>query len=590
MRLTEQFCEDMLAQAAGTAPVVGRGAETETVIEILCRRSKCCPALIGEPGVGKTAIVEGLAQRMAAGQVPDRLRGKRLLSLNMASLLAGTKYRGEFEERVRDVVAELRRSGNVILFIDELHTIVGAGSAEGAIDAANLLKPALGRGEIQIIGATTLSEYRRHIEKDAALARRFRTVTVREPSPEEAARMLRGLRPVLEAHHGLRISDEAIRAAVELSCRYLTDGFLPDKAVDLLDEGASRAYLRPGEGFCFSRRAERRTVTAADVAYCASKRTGIPVGDLTAPERARLRDLEDDLRRCVFGQDAAIRAVASAVRRGRLGLRDPKRPVASMLFTGPTGVGKTALCKALAQCVYGSGDALIRLDMSEYAERHTVSRLLGAPPGYIGHGEGGELTEKVRRRPYSVVLLDEIEKADRAVAGLLLQVLDEGVLTDAEGRKTDFRNTIIIMTSNLGASDAALGFAPVRQTGRRAPSLKTWFSPELLGRIDCVAPFAPLSATALTAVASAQISELCGRVKQSGVRVVCGAEVSAYLASRCDGQGGARQLRELLRDTVEDPLAALLLEDPALYGAEITLQGGGVSVRAQTPSRKPALP
>ena len=622
MKLTEQFCEDLVARARNMDPVIGRDRETETVMEILCRKQKCNPALIGEPGVGKTAIVEGLAQRMAAGLVPDRLRGKRLYSLNLASLLAGTKYRGEFEERVRDMVQEIRRSGNIILFIDELHSIVGAGSAEGAIDAANLLKPALSRGDLQVIGATTLEEYRKYIEKDAALERRFRPVTVREPSAEEAERILRALRPGLERHHGLAIGNDAIRAAVELSCRYLTEHFLPDKAVDLLDEGASRAAMRhlffDGGAWETERkdlskqldaaiRAERfeeaetiRTrlqtvmtlssrrpavcaeVTARDIAETVSLRTGIPVGKLTATERSRMLELEDALRSRVVGQEAAVRAVAAAIRRSRTGLRDEKRPVATMLFTGPSGVGKTELCKALAETVYGRSDALVRLDMSEYMERHAVSRLLGAPPGYVGHGEGGLLTEKVRKMPYCVVLLDEIEKAHRDVCGILLQIMDDGRLTDSVGRKVDFRNTIVIMTSNLGTRSVSVGFEKSASVGRDSACLKEWFSPEFMGRVDCVAAFRPLEKATLASVAAMQLKALSVRTEKAGIHIETAEELCAYLASRCGSDGGARQLRRLMQEEVETPLAELLLSQPEVGGVALRVTERGISAQPLT--------
>ena len=609
MKLAEQFCEDMLACAQAASPVIGRERELRTVMEVLCRQRKNNPALIGEPGVGKTAIVEGLAQRMAAGNVPEPLRGKRLLSLSLASLLAGTKYRGEFEERVRDVVFEIRRAGNVILFIDELHTICGAGAAEGAIDAANLLKPALSRGEIQIIGATTREEYRRYIEKDAALERRFRAVPVPEPSPQETECILSGLRPGMERHHRVRISQDAVRAAVALSCRYLTGQFLPDKAVDLLDESAARVRMQAEEGRAPSAETRRRLlaaalgeamqygrfedaerlreelknllteqslcpeVTQAEIAAAVAARTGVPVGMISEPERQKMRELEDRLRARVLGQDEAVRAVASAIRRGRTGLRDPNHPIASMLFMGPTGVGKTELCKAIAEQVYGSASALIRLDMSEFMERHTVSRLLGAPPGYVGHGEGGELTEKVRRRPYSVVLLDEIEKAHRDVASILLQVMDEGTLTDASGRKTDFRNTMIVMTSNLGAKAAVAGFEERRSEGRESACLREHFSPEFLGRIDCVTTFRPLGADTLEQIARLRLSALDARAKEEGLSLAFGEEVAPWLAARCGKGGGARQFRRLIAEEIESPLAELLLQAPETQHVSLRLSG-----------------
>ena len=614
MKLIEQFCEDMVAMAPKASPVIGRDRETEMLMEILCRKNKNNPALIGEPGVGKTAIVEGLAQRMAAGRVPDRLRQKRLYCLNLASLLAGTKYRGEFEERVRDMVQEVRRSGNVILFIDELHTIVGAGSAEGAIDAANLLKPALSRGDIQVIGATTLEEYRKYIEKDAALDRRFRPVIVREPTPAETVRILQGLRTGLEEHHGLPITEEAIHAAVDLSCQYLTGYFLPDKAVDLLDEGASRArmhHLLTGDPELEEQRqnlvqllgtavqedrfeeaaklrdelklvlarqmhrtaAARPRVTPQDIAETVAARTGIPVGRLTATERSRMQELEQKLTERIVGQQEAVRAVAAAIRRSRTGLRDENRPVATMLFMGPSGVGKTELCKVLAETVYGTRDALIRLDMSEFMEKHTVSRLLGAPPGYVGHGEGGELTEKVRKRPYCVLLLDEIEKAHRDVCSILLQVMDDGILTDAMGRKADFRNTVIIMTSNLGSGGGgALGFGKTLETGKQAACLKDHFSPEFLGRVDCVAMFRPLEREQLGRIAGMQLQQLAGRTEKRGLRLAWEDAVCDRLAQLCGKDGGARQLRQLIRENVEDPLTDLLLCRPELSGAAIVLR------------------
>ncbi len=600
MRLLEQFCEDMVERAAAMDPVIGREEEIETVMGILSRKQKNNPALIGEPGVGKTAIVEGLAQRMAAGQVPEQLQSKRLLSLNLASVLAGTKYRGEFEERVRDILSEIRRCGNVILFVDEMHTLVGAGSAEGAIDAANLLKPALGRGEIQMIGATTLEEYRKYIEKDAALERRFRPVTVREPSRADTLAMLEGLRPGLEKHHHIRITQEAMEAAVELSCRYLTDHFLPDKAVDLLDEAAARARNRrrgdrSGEETRRQLNQElsqavrenrfeqaaalrdrlqqlvrqqrglfgRTALDREDIAAAVSQRTGIPLGRVTQSDRERLLHLSEELQKQVLGQSEAAEAVAAAVCRGRLGLADGARPVASLLFLGPTGVGKTALCKALADCVYGSRDAMVRLDMSEYMEQHAVSRLLGAPPGYVGHGEGGELTEKVRRRPYCVVLLDELEKAHRDVTGILLQVLEDGVLTDSMGRHVDFRNTIIVMTSNLGSGRTGLdqvGFLGKGEGDPARKALQEYFSPEFLGRLDCIATFRPLSAATLQAIAEKELAQTVERAARAGAKLQTDAATAGFLAGQCvKSPGGARDLRRAIRREIETPVAQRLL-------------------------------
>lgn len=623
MRLLEQFCEDMVDRAAGSDPVIGREQEIETVIAILCRKNKNNPALIGEPGVGKTAIAEGLAQRMLKGLVPDQLKNKRLYSLNLASVLAGTKYRGEFEERVRDIIQEIRRSGNVILFVDEMHTLVGAGAAEGAIDAANLLKPALGRGEIQILGATTLEEYRRHIEKDAALERRFRPVTVREPDREMALAMLEGLRPGLERHHRIRISREALEAAVDLSRRFLPDHFLPDKAVDLLDEASARVSNRhQGDGSEEDRRAlsrelnlavqenrfeqaatlrdklqqlvrqqrglfGQRSVEREDVAAAVSQRTGIPVGKVSQSDRARLLGLRETLSRQVLGQEQAVAAVAEAVCRGRMGLADERRPVASLLFLGPTGVGKTALCKALAEAVYGSRDALVRLDMSEYMEQHAVSRLLGAPPGYVGHGEGGELTEKVRRRPYCVVLLDELEKAHRDVTALLLQVLEDGVLTDSMGRHVDFRNTIVVMTSNLGSGRNNLeqvGFLGGKTANPAGSALKEYFSPEFLGRLDCVAHFSPLSAETLEAIARLELQETVQRARRAGASLTLDENTAPCLAGQCfRGTGGARDIRRAIRSQIEAPVAEQLLTSGERAQLRTAVKDGRVVVLPARP-------
>ena len=594
-RLLEQFAVDMVARAEQTDLIIGRSIEIDTVLQILSRRQKNNPALIGEPGVGKTAIAEGVAQRIAAGQVPEALRGKRLFALDMASVIAGTKYRGEFEERIRDLLTEIKRAQNVILFVDEMHTLVGAGAAEGAIDAANLLKPALGRGELQIIGATTLAEYRKYIEKDAALERRFRTVQVREATVEETRAILEGLRPALEAHHHIAIGPDAVTAAVELSCRYLTDKFLPDKAVDLLDEGAACANMNrltghlPGtadterdlqeavrsaqyeKAAALRDRLQKlrrqpqvqRKVCAQDIATVVSNRTGIPLGMVSATERQRLRGLEDTLSRRIVGQSAAIRAVAEAVRRGRSGLAGEKRPVAAMLFTGPTGVGKTELCKALAQTVYGSEQAMVRIDMSEYMEKFSVSRLIGAPPGYVGHDEGGELSERVRRRPYSLVLLDELEKAHRDVCGLLLQIMEDGMLTDAAGRHVDFRNTLLVMTSNLGSGAVKqLGFGPHGREDQTLRVLREHFPPEFLGRIDCIATFAPLGEAELTQIAAQQLAALEQRAEKLHLNVRFPQEIAASLARRAMGKGsGAREVRRLIQTEIEAPLAAGLLSD-----------------------------
>ncbi|MBQ3357133.1 MAG: ATP-dependent Clp protease ATP-binding subunit [Oscillospiraceae bacterium] len=597
-RLLDQFGVDLTERAGQAEPVVGRQREIETVLQILSRRQKNNPALIGEPGVGKTAIVEGVAQYIAAGRVPEQLRGKRLFALDMASVIAGTKYRGEFEERIRDLLAEVHRVQNVILFVDEMHTLTGAGAAEGAIDAANLLKPALGRGQVQLIGATTLTEYRKFIEKDAALERRFRPVQIREPSREETREILESLRPSLEAHHKITITEAAISAAVELSCRYLTDKFLPDKAVDLLDEGAACAAMRRTLGGTPSGELEQqlheavrsgayekaaklrdrirtlqtadpaaRRVDGRDIAAAVSSRTGIPVGAVSLSEKQRLRTLEQALSARVMGQPDAVHAAAEAVRRGRSGLAAQKRPAAAMLFSGPTGVGKTELCKALAEAVYGSESAMIRVDMSEYMEKFSVSRLIGAPPGYVGHEDGGELSEKVRRRPYSLVLLDELEKAHRDVCGLLLQIMEDGILTDSCGRQVDFRNTMLVMTTNLGSSAAGKGGLGFGRTADDAVmrSLREHFPPEFLGRIDCIALFQPLCVPALTQIADKELRALSERAKKQGLSLTCAPELAQLLAERASGQkSGARALRSLIQSELEAPLAAnLLSEQPA---------------------------
>ena len=597
-KLLEQFSEDLVQKAVSMDPVIGREKEIDTVIGILCRKNKNNPALIGEPGVGKTAIAEGLAQRMAVGNVPPQLKEKRLYSLNMASLVAGTKYRGEFEERLRDVLAEIRRSGDVILFVDEMHTIVGAGAAEGAIDAANILKPALGRGELQMVGATTREEYRKYIEKDAALERRFRPVSVEEPDRDTTLEILRALKPGLERHHRLRITEEALKESVRLSVRYLPDLYLPDKAIDLLDEGAARAKMEDvscAKGSSarkeleeelreavrerrFERAAElrdkvqslmerspdgkrARAVTGADIAWVVSARTGIPVGRLTAGERERLLNLEGLLSAHVMGQPKAVKTVAEAVRRGFSGIRDANRPIACLLFAGPTGVGKTELCRALATEVYGSQDALLRLDMTEYMEKHSVSRLIGAPPGYIGYDEGGKLTEAVRRRPYSLVLLDELEKAHPEVLGLLLQIMEEGVLTDSSGRRVSFKNTIVVMTSNVGGSlrGEGLGFCTEGKKGIFVQALQEQFTPEFLGRLDATVYFDPLGQSAMEAIAQKYLRQLQQRSAAAGIQLQLPGELAHALSSRCAGKDGARQLRRLVQTEVEDGLAVFLL-------------------------------
>ena len=633
----EQFTRSLnaLAREGKLDPVVGREKEIDRCVRILSRRTKNNPVLIGEPGVGKTAVAEGLAQRLAEGDVPEELAGKNILSIDLSAMLAGTKYRGEFEERVKNALAEIRRMGNVILFIDELHTIVGAGSAEGAVDAANILKPALSRSEIRVIGATTRDEYRRYIEKDAALERRFQPVTVSEPSPEAAVEILLGLRDKYEAHHKLAISDEAIRASVELSRRYLPDRFLPDKAIDLMDEACSRVRMEceqrtpemkeleerlsqvrrekeeaiAGEDFetaarlrdveeDFARqlRAERKrwadgrtddliAVTGEDVAAVAAEWTGVPVRRLTEDEGARLMGLEDMLKKRVVGQDQAVAAIAKAIRRGRMGLGEPGRPTGSFLLLGPTGVGKTELCRALAEALFGQEEALIRIDMSEYAESHAASRLVGSPPGYVGHEEGGQLTEKVRRRPYSVVLFDEIEKAHPEVWNLLLQIMEDGCLTDSHGRKADFRNTVVVMTSNVGArqitSRGPLGFAgaedgdEARQARVKASvtdELKRTFRPEFLGRIDDTLVFRQLSREDLREIACRLLGRVGKRVSALGLELRAEEEAVTLLAGDGkDAAGGARPLRRRIRAQVEDLVAEGVLTGRFQVGDTLVL-------------------
>ncbi len=561
-RTLDQYSRDLteLAAAGKIDPVVGRSREIRRAVQILSRRSKNNPVLIGEPGVGKTAVAEGLALAISRGQDCGELKNKRLVSLDLPALLAGTKYRGDFEERVKSVLRDVRRAGDVILFVDELHTIIGAGSAEGAIDAANILKPALGRGEVQIIGATTPEEYRRHIEKDPALERRFQPVRVSEPDREGTLAMLGSLRPALERHHRVRIGDDALCAAHDLSVRYLSERCLPDKAIDLLDEAAASVHLDGG----------RPLVDAEAVARVLSLWTDIPVDGLTEDETARLRDLEQALHRRVVGQDEAVSAVARAVRRGRMGLRDARRPLGCFLFLGPSGVGKTELCRALAETVYGDEKAMLRLDMSEYMEKHAVSRLIGSPPGYVGYGEGGQLTEPVRRKPWSVVLFDEIEKAHEDVWSILLQIMDDGHLTDAAGRKVDFRNTLIVMTSNIGARAVnerrpPLGFAGAEgeeDTVKRQvlAELKRTFRPEFLNRIDETLIFRRLNEEDMLAVARLLVAQLQERFRALGVTLTVTEEALALIARQgCDEKSGARPLRRLLQRRIEDPAAELLL-------------------------------
>ena len=564
-RVLDQYSRDLtlIAGGGGTDPVVGREREISRVIQILSRRTKNNPVLVGEPGVGMTAVGEALARRVARGEVPDTLKNRRIVTLDLASMLAGTKYRGDFEDRVKCIIKEVQRAGDVIVFIDELHTIVGAGSAEGAIDAANILKPALGRGEIQVIGATTPEEYRKHIEKDAALERRFQPVNVPEPDGECCERMLLALRGSLEAHHGLRITDEAVSAAIRLSTRYICDRYLPDKAIDLLDEAASRVRVEGSPA--------RTQVEASDVAEVVSAWTGVPASAITEPESERLLRLEEALHRRVVGQDEAVSAVARAIRRGRVGLADPRRPLGSFLFLGPTGVGKTELCRALAEAVYGDEEALIRLDMSEYMEKHAVSKLIGSPPGYVGYGEGGQLTERVRRRPWSVVLFDEIEKAHEDVYNLLLQIMEDGRLTDSEGRRADFRSTIVVMTSNVGAkaiteNRPALGFSGAARDGDGAvreavmAELRQTFRPEFLNRVDDAIVFRRLTPADVRRIARGLTDAVRERMRALGVQLEVTDAALDLLAERgFDPTYGARPLRRCICTQLEDPAAEALL-------------------------------
>ena len=642
-KLLNQLGRDLtdMARRGRLDPVIGRDAETERVIQILSRRQKNNPALLGEPGVGKTAVAEGLAQRIVKNDVPENLQGKRIVTLEMASIVAGTKYRGEFEERVKAALEEVRRAGDVILFIDEMHTMIGAGSAEGAIDAANILKPALSRGELQVIGATTREEYRKYIEKDAALERRFQPVIVSEPTQETAMRILEGLRARYEAHHKIKISDAAIEAAVRLSARYIPDRFLPDKAIDLIDEAAARrrihAVTAPPDLKPLEQRVEelsvklRRAVgeeayeqaahlrdelhTAEqelrahqqawerrknapvdeigeeDIAQIIETATGIPASRMTEDEASRLMALEQTLHRRVVGQDEAVKAVARAVRRARAGLRDPKRPIGSFLFLGPTGVGKTELSRALAEALFGDENAMIRVDMSEYMEKHAVSRMVGSPPGYVGFDDGGQLTEKVRRKPYSVVLFDEIEKAHPDVFNLLLQILEDGILTDSQGRRVDFKNTVIIMTSNLGARRMTdrrqLGFGSPDAATERADirreiqaELKREFRPEFLNRLDETIVFDRLTQEDMMKIAENMLADVARRAKSAGVTLVWdAAAVRALVRDGFDPAYGARPLRRTIQTKVEDVLAERLLAGNIGDGTvHLTAEEHGLSI------------
>ena len=563
-RVLDQYSRDLtlLAASGSFDPVIGRDEEIRRSVQILSRRSKNNPVLIGEPGVGKTAVAEGIAAYIAGSDAPDSMAGKRLVALDLPALLAGTKYRGDFEERVKAVLKDVKKAGDVILFIDEMHTMIGAGSAEGAIDAANILKPALGRGEVQIIGATTPEEYRRHIEKDAALERRFQPVKIAEPSRSDSLKMLGAVRQSLEKHHGVKISDAALTAAVDLSARYINDRFLPDKAIDLADEAA--AHIRVSGG---------GLVTAEDIAGIVSMWTGIPVANLSADETKRLCNMESILHRRVIGQNEAVTAVSRAIRRGRVGLSDPDRPIGSFLFLGPTGVGKTELCRALAEAVFGESDAMIRLDMSEYMEKHAVSKLIGSPPGYVGYEDGGQLTERVRRKPWSVVLFDEIEKAHEDVWSILLQIMDDGRLTDSAGRVVSFRNTIIVMTSNVGAKSISdgrprMGFTP--DGGDEAQlmracineELRRTFKPEFLNRIDETIVFRRLSRAEIRSIAERMLLTVAERFKALGMTLSVPDQVVDFLAERgYDEKYGARPLRRAIRSMIEDKAAELMLTD-----------------------------
>ncbi len=624
-----------LAAQGKLDPVIGREREIERVMQILSRRTKNNPVLIGEPGVGKTAVAEGLAQVINDGTVPEMLKGRRVVALDLASLVAGTKYRGEFEERLKRVLEEIRRAGNVILFIDEMHTIIGAGGAEGAIDASSILKPMLARGELQSIGATTLDEYRKHVEKDAALERRFQPVMVSEPTVDQTIDILKGLRDRYEAHHKVKYTDEALESATRLSARYVADRFLPDKAIDLIDEAGSRVRMKAFEAPVdlqnmeaeierlakekesavaeqqFERAAEFRdkeqelkrlletkkkewqkndvpvksTVTSEDIAAIVSDWTGVPVTRLAAAETERLLGMEEELHRRVIGQDEAVSAVSRAIRRSRAGLKDPKRPIGSFIFLGPTGVGKTELARTLAKSLFNDEDAMIRLDMSEYQERHTVSRLVGAPPGYVGFDEGGQLTEAVRRKPYSVVLLDEIEKAHPDVFNVLLQVLEDGRLTEARGRTVDFRNTVIIMTSNAGAEvihgRAVLGFTAVRDPEKAhvemkdkvMDAVKKVFRPEFLNRVDEIIVFHALAVEHLQSIVDLQLKAVESRLKDStDVTVtVAGKAKEKLIAEGTDANFGARPLRRAIQRLIEDPLSDMVLKGEFKPGDAVTV-------------------
>ncbi len=647
----DQLGVDLTAAARANKldPVIGRNKEIERAIQILSRRTKNNPALIGEPGVGKTAIVEGLAHRIVSGEVPEKLRGKRVVTLDIGSLVAGTKYRGEFEERLKRVIDEIKAAGSCIIFIDEFHTIVGAGAAEGAVDAASILKPSLSRGELQCIGATTLDDYRKYVEKDAALERRFQQVLVAEPTVEETVEILRGIKERYEEYHNLAISDDALPAAASLAARYISDRFLPDKAIDLMDEAASRVRIKRGVAplsLTEARRAlenivkdkeaaissqqyeyaaelrnrelqladkvrrmeeewrveqgeDRLVVTEEDIAEVTSMWSGVPVARLTADESSRLLHMEEALHRRIVGQDEAIITVAKAVRRSRAGLKDLRRPVGNFIFLGPTGVGKTELVRALAEFMFGSEDAMVRLDMSEFMERHTVARLIGAPPGYVGYDEGGQLTEAVRRKPYCVILLDEVEKAHPDVFNILLQIFDDGHLTDAKGRRVDFRNAIIVMTSNVGAKlikrDMIIGFA-VRadaEKGQRAEyeamkekvlgELKKTFPPEFLNRIDDTVVFHSLTKEQIRQIVDLMITEIAKSLVEKDMKLEVTDAAKDLLGEKgYDPTFGARPLRRVIQSLVEDQLSEALLRGDFLSGDTVRVDCDGDKIVARS--------
>ncbi|MCL2079482.1 MAG: ATP-dependent Clp protease ATP-binding subunit [Oscillospiraceae bacterium] len=638
-KMLDQFSRDLTiaAQDGKLDPVVGRETEIQRVIQILSRRTKNNPVLIGEPGVGKTAIAEGLAIDIVAGNAPESLLDKRIVTLDLSGMLAGTKYRGDFEERIKTAIDEVQKAGDIILFIDELHTIIGAGAAEGAIDAANIIKPLLGRGEMQIIGATTINEYRKHIEKDAALERRFQPVTIEEPTGEETVAILKGLRERYETHHKLKIKDEAIEAAVNLSSRYINDRFLPDKAIDLIDEAASRvrmeklklppklrkletqkdelvkekeraisnqdfesaANVRDRERKLIEKIDEERikwekaksgdnkSVDAEDIAIIVSGWTGIPVTSITQDESERLLKMEESLHRRVVGQDEAVTAIAKALRRGRVGLKDPKRPIGSFLFLGPTGVGKTELCKALAEAMFGDENAMLRIDMSEYMDKHTTSKMIGSPPGYVGYEEGGNLTEKVRRRPYSVLLFDEIEKAHEDVFNIMLQIMEDGRLTDSQGRRVDFKNTIIVMTSNAGARSITEGRTKLGFTAENKNSgdseyeqireavmeeVKRLFKPEFLNRIDETIVFHKLTAEHIREICGKMLDVVGSRMESLGIEMTADETAIDLLAQKGENPSyGARPLRRAIQSSVEDLVAEHMLDGKIKSGDKIKL-------------------